>query len=107
MGIRTAVIRDNDGDYQTNCIDSYLGYVADNIGVFYDAVNTSSTFEICLYDLNREVCDELWLADRKTLSVQEYMLKNKADCAFELLDKKADQIIIPDYIERAFQWINE
>jgi predicted ATP-dependent endonuclease of OLD family len=107
LGIRTAVIRDNDGDYQANCIDNYVDYVADNIGVFYDDVNANSTFEICLYGLNQEVCNELWLADRRALTVQDYMLKNKADCAFELLDKKADQVVTPDYIKRAFQWINE
>lgn len=107
LGIRTAVIRDNDGDYQANCVDSYVDYVADNIGVFYDDVNAKSTFEICLHDLNQEVCNELWLAGRRALSVQDYMLKNKADCAFELLDKKADQVVTPDYIKRAFQWINE
>jgi predicted ATP-dependent endonuclease of OLD family len=107
LGIRTAVIRDNDGDYQANCADNYADYVSDNIGIFYDDDNASNTFEVCLYALNQEVCDELWLAGRRTLSVQEYMLKNKADCAFELLDKKAEHIETPDYIKRAFQWISE
>ncbi|WP_024605879.1 MULTISPECIES: ATP-dependent nuclease [unclassified Pseudoalteromonas] len=107
LGIRTAVIRDNDGDYQANCVDGYVDYRADNIGIFYDDDNTNNTFEVCLYSLNQDVCDELWLAGRRALSVQEFMLKNKADCAFELLDKKADHIETPDYIKRAFQWINE
>jgi putative ATP-dependent endonuclease of OLD family len=33
------------------------------------------------------------------------MLSNKADVAFELLDKKGDDLIVPDYIKRAIQWI--
>ena len=107
LGIRVAVIRDNDGDAQVNCIDAYTDYQADNMNVFYDTDDNNSTFEICLYNLNQAACDDLWLADRKTLSVQDFMLKNKADCAFELLEGKSDELITPDYIKQAFTWINE
>ena len=75
--------------------------------IFYDADDANSTFEICLYNLNQAACDDLWLAGRKTLSVQEFMLKNKADCAFTLLEDKDDELITPDYIRQAFTWINE
>jgi putative ATP-dependent endonuclease of OLD family len=33
------------------------------------------------------------------------MLKNKADVAFELLDKKAGEIEVPDYVKNAIEWI--
>lgn len=105
LNIKTAVIRDNDKDFQLNCIDRYSDYIADNIEIFYDSDNTVSTFEVSFYQNNKEICDELFLAVRNTLSVQDYMLKNKADVAFELLDKKARDLVVPDYIKRAIEWI--
>ena len=107
LEIKVAVIRDNDGDGQVNCVDGYSDYQADNMNIFYDADDANSTFEICLYSLNQAACDDLWLEGRKTLSVEEFMLKNKADCAFTLLEDKADELITPDYIRQAFTWINE
>lgn len=85
LGIKTAVIRDNDTDYEENIINRYKDYVGDNIKVFADNDNTRSTFEICMYQNNTRICDELFSGGRRSLSVQEYMLKNKADVAFELL----------------------
>jgi predicted ATP-dependent endonuclease of OLD family len=107
LQIKVAVIRDNDGDAQANCVDNYSDYQADNLNVFYDVDNNNHTFEICLYSLNQAACDDLWLAGRKKLSVQDFMLKNKADCAFTLLEDKDDELITPDYIRQAFTWINE
>jgi len=34
-------------------------------------------------------------------------LKNKANVAFELLDKKSTEISTPDYIKAAIEWIRE
>ncbi len=107
LGVRAAVIRDNDGNIQNNCINAYDDYQLENVSIFYDDDANNNTFEVCLYGLNKETCDELWETGRRTLSVEDYMLKNKADCAFELLDKKKEQLITPDYIKQAFQWINE
>ncbi len=107
LKIKTAVIRDNDHDYQVNCIENYAKYVDDKIKVFADSDNDRNTFEVAVYQDNKDICDELWKAGRKTLSVQEYMLKNKADVAFELLDKKATEIITPDYIKEGLKWIRE
>jgi putative ATP-dependent endonuclease of OLD family len=105
LNIKTAVIRDNDGDFQLNCVDRYSDYTENNIEVFYDSDNDISTFEISFFKNNEAICNELFLAGRKTLTVQEYMLKNKADVAFELLDKKADVLVVPDYIKNAIEWI--
>lgn len=107
LNIKTAVIRDNDGDAQVNCTENYADYTADNIKIFFDTNNSNSTFEICFYELNTAVCEELFAPGRRTLSVQDYMLKNKADCAYELLDKKSEQIQSPEYITEALQWIRE
>jgi predicted ATP-dependent endonuclease of OLD family len=105
LNIKTAVIRDNDGNFQLNCVDRYSDYIKDNIKIFYDSNNTISTFEISFFQSNEDICNDLFLACRKTLTVQEYMLKNKADAALELLDKKADDLVVPDYIKRAIEWI--
>lgn len=107
LNIKTAVIRDNDNKYKINCIDNYSKYIADNVKIFADTNNDRYTFEVAVYQDNKNICDELWEADRKTLSVQDYMLKNKADVAFELLDKKASEITTPKYIKEAIGWINE
>ncbi len=107
LNTRTAVIRDNDGNAQAKCIDAYEDYNAANISIFFEQDNTQTTFEICFYELNKVVCDELFGPARRTLSVQDYMLDNKADCAFELLDKKSEALVSPDYINQAIQWINE
>jgi len=107
LEIKTVVIRDNDNDYDQNIIQRYSDYSEEYIKIFADTDNTRNTFEICIYQDNQTICDELFLGGRKTLSVQEYMLQNKADVAFELLDKKADEIIVPTYIQEAIEWIKE
>lgn len=43
--------------------------------------------------------------NRNTRSVLQYMLDEKADCSFELLDKKSDKINVPNYIIEAIQWL--
>lgn len=105
LGIRVAAIRDNDGDYQQNCVENYKGYVSDGAKIFADGDITRSTFEIGFYQDNRAACDDLFAASRKKLTVQEYMLKNKADVAFELLMKKSDDLVAPKYIQEAIKWI--
>jgi len=105
LGIKTAVIRDNDKKYQVKCVENYTEYTDEKIKVFADKDNDRYTFEIAVYEDNKNLCAGLWSADRKTLSVQDYMLKNKADVAFELLDKKSSEIKTPEYIKEALQWI--
>ena len=107
LKIKTAVIRDNDKDYQKNCVDNYVGYVSNDIKIFYDEDDEKHTFEILLYKKNTSVCDNLFSEERKTLDIQEYMLRNKANVAFELLDKKSSEISPPEYIKKAIEWIKE
>lgn len=108
LDIKTAVIRDNDGNYQENCIDNYSHYVGvDNIKVFSDADDSSSTFEISLYKLNKAVCDKTFTTPKRTLPILEFMLKNKAEAAYVLLEKKGAELIVPKYIIDAVQWIRK
>lgn len=107
LGIKTAVIRDNDGDVQGNCIDNYADYVAENVRIFYDDDPTIHTFEICLFEQNKEFCNTLFKDARRTLSVQDYMLKNKADAAFHMLERQSANLSVPAYVRRALWWIKE
>ncbi len=107
LNVKTAVIRDNDGDYQKNCVERYSEYASDLIKIFGDSDNNRSTFEICLYLENQTLCEELFAVSRRTLSVQDYMLHNKADVAFDLLDKKESSLHVPQYIKNAIEWIKQ
>lgn len=106
LNIKVAVITDNDGDIE-KCKDRYADHVTDQAKVFFDPDKGRKTFEIAMYQDNTKICEELFAEGRKTLTVQEYMLSNKADVAFELLDKKADELIVPAYIQEAIIWIRQ
>ena len=58
-----------------------------------------------MYQDNKGTCDELFSAGRKTLSVEDYMLKNKTDAAFQLLEQKGAVLVVPMYIQQAVTWI--
>lgn len=105
LGIKVAVIRDNDGDYQANCVTNYVDYASALIQIFADTDDARHTFEVCMYQDNNVICESLFAEGRKTLTVEEYMLKNKADTAFQLLDKKGAELVAPGYIQQAVAWI--
>tara|TARA_R110001583_G_C5665157_1_gene410021 strand:- start:2082 stop:3644 length:1563 start_codon:yes stop_codon:yes gene_type:complete len=107
LGIRVASIRDNDKNYQKNCVENYVDFESDNAKIFADPDDKRSTFEIGLYEDNAETCDALFGPGRMTLSPLEYMLANKAEAAFELLRYNPGELTVPAYIAEAFQWINE
>lgn len=105
LDIKVAAIRDNDHDYTTNCVKNYEDLVSPTIRVFADADNSRYTFEVCMYQDNKDICEALFAPGRKSLSVENYMLKNKTDAAFELLQSKNDALVTPDYIQQAVAWI--
>ena len=106
LNIKTAVIRDNDKNYEINCIQNYEEYVNDHIKIFYVEDNTKYTFEKCLYDSNQQLCEDKFSRSRRTLSVLEYMLSNKAEVAFNLLEENGPNLIVPNYIRDAILWLN-
>lgn len=107
LGTRVAVVRDNDKDWQKNCVENYADFQMPNAKVFADEDNARSTFEICLYEDNQALCDRLFGDGRRSLSVRDYMIANKADAAFELLDKGAAELRAPRYIQEAIEWITQ
>lgn len=107
LGIKTAVVRDNDKDYQVNCVENYIEHVSDRIKVFSDEDTERYTFEVCLYQDNKATCDEIFSGGRISKAPLEFMLSHKAESAFQLLDNHSELLTVPDYIKRAITWINE
>lgn len=107
LDIKVAVIRDNDGDYQTKCVANYSTYSSALIKVFADTDPVRKTFEICLYQDNKAICESLFSKGRRSLSVQEYMLKNKTEAALQLLKEQSAEIVVPQYIQKAVTWIRK
>lgn len=105
LGIRLAVIRDNDGDHKKNCIDNYSEYVSENMKVFSETDNNLSTFEISIYHSNTALCNEAFTGGGIKLSPQEHMLHNKTKVALHLLEVASDRLVTPGYIKDAIQWI--
>lgn len=105
LDIRVAVLRDNDGDYQSNCVDSYTEYVTDSIKVFSDQDDDRYTFEVCLYNDNKVICDALFSGGKIKKSPLDYMLSNKTESAFRLLNMHGSELVVPSYIKRAIEWI--
>lgn len=100
-GSKIAVVTDNDGDFQSKCIDKYKDFNAlTNINIFYETDNAFKTFETLLYKSNKILCDNLFSND-----ALNYMLANKTDSALKIL--KSDSINVPEYIKRAIEWIRE
>lgn len=109
IGIKTAVITDNDRNYQKNILEAYVGYMNNecpNIRVFSDPNDARYTFEECIYSDNSEICEATFAAHRRTLPVRQYMLSNKAECAYKLTNSEPENFVIPGYIQDALRWIN-
>ncbi|WP_186148001.1 ATP-dependent nuclease [Burkholderia gladioli] len=108
LDVRTAVIRDNDGDYQKNCVENYAEHVLPHTKIFADTdSHQRTTFEICLYEDNKAICDEVFRKPKRKLDALAYMLANKADAAFDLLLAKEAELVAPTYMQEAIKWINE
>ena len=109
IGVKVAVVTDNDKNYAENITNAYNGYMNNeyaNIKVFADTDNELYTFEVAVNKNNEADCDELFGAGRRTLSVIEYMLANKAEVAYKLLTQKGETINVPQYIREALEWVN-
>jgi len=107
LDVRTAVVRDNDGDYRRHCIDNYDGLLGANARVFADQDDGRSTFEICVYQDNKDRCEELFAPGRRTLSVENWMLDNKAEAALALLEKFGSALAVPSYLREAIEWARQ
>lgn len=120
MGIKVCIITDNDGDMgKVNKYKSDLKgiYNSDKFELFSDDDPDRRTFEICLYEDNKELIEkELKLQDgaeyeHKYAKGNRYlgkMLNDKTGSALELIKNPAfvKDCIIPNYIKFAIEFIN-
>lgn len=111
LKIKVVVITDNDGSYQEKITDKYKDYLTfDNISIYADSSNQNKTFEISVFDINKN-----WLEENnitKQSDIQKFMLNNKAENAFRILEKLDSKEVkgnfeIPKYIKDAISWIKE
>ena len=72
--------------------------------VFGDRDNSRHTFEICIYQDNTALCDEVLAAPRRILPIQQYMLDNKTEAAYALLND-GRELTVPTYIREALEWL--
>jgi len=101
LGIKLAVVRDNDKNPQRTCVDNYSDYVGDNIKVFFDQDAQKHTFEICVYEDNTELCERIFSTRE---DAKKFMLSSKAEAAFSL-SETSEKVNVPKYVEEAFKWI--
>lgn len=111
LKIKVAVITDSDGNYKEKITNKYKDYEKiDNISIYADNVDKNKTFEISVFDLNKE-----WLENNnitKQADIKKFMLNNKAENAFRILEKLNSKdvngnFVIPQYIKDAISWIKE
>lgn len=106
LGKKVSVITDNDEDFLKNIIESYKDFRSENIEIFSDKDNVNWTFEICLYNTNKEFYDNTFANSHMNQGVLQFMLNNKAEAAFRLLENYPSGFIIPEYIKEAIEWVN-
>ena len=60
-----------------------------------------------MYQNNKKLCEDLFSPRLRTRTVQKYMLDEKTETAFELLDKKGNELEVPEYIFNAILWLTK
>lgn len=102
LGRKVAIITDNDKK-KDSLISKYSEFSdVSLVEVFYDDDENRYTFEVCIYQDNQSVCDEVFTSKKD--GALEWMLKNKSEAAFQLY-KSGKELTAPEYIKEAFAWI--
>ena len=97
LGIKVAAIRDND----KKTSDWYSDSVNEAKKVFVDPDSARHTFEVCLFNDNKDTLSTIFASKQDPLA---YMLANKAEAALLILKSKK-RLVVPSYIQEAIQWI--
>lgn len=107
LNIKVAVITDNDKDYDNNIVTKYSKYRDNsNINIYSDNDNSRYTFEVCIYNDNKDYIKNITKSDDKL----KFMLNNKSESAYrilQLLENNTDKFVVPKYIEDALKWIKD
>ena len=104
---KVGVITDNDGDYQKNIVEKYQDYrTLSKIKIFSDKNNENNTFEVCIYNSNKDFIEEAELTSSN--DKMNFMLREKAEFALRLLEKleeSDEEFEIPQYISEVIEWV--
>ncbi|MBF2599169.1 AAA family ATPase [Listeria seeligeri] len=112
---KVAVITDNDS--KPGVIASKKEYNKDRVlqNIFIDENLENWTWEVCIYNLNKEYFDKSIKVDASSeyqFNGNNYgqilgkMLNNKTETAYSII-QDIDKLKIPEYVKGAFTWINE
>lgn len=108
---KVAVITDNDEDYEKNIEETYKDYISNSIKLFAPKEPENYTLEVSIYRCNKEFLDTHLYNSQMTKGTLSYMLNNKAEAAFRILnileeDDLYNDFEIPNHIKEAYGWIN-
>ena len=108
LNIKVAVLTDNDHDYENNITKKYAEYIGDKIKVYSDIKKDRHTFEVCLYEDNKDLFENEMKLTTSSDKLK-FMINNKAESAYRILKELENTKItikIPNYIKDALEWIN-
>ena len=111
IGIKVAVITDNDGDYSNTIEEKYKDYKdIPNINVFADSNDSLNTLEPQFVNANIDnissLCEIIEIDKEKYTTsdkLSEYMVKNKTKWALKIFESKI-KVKYPNYIIQAVEW---
>lgn len=108
---KVAVITDNDGDYEKNIEEAYEKYISSSVNVFAPKETELYTLEVSIYKCNEEFLDRHLHNSQMSKGTLAYMLKNKSEAAFRILnileeDELYNDFDIPNHIKEAYEWIS-
>lgn len=93
--------------YKNNITPKYAEYINNKIKVYSDSNNDRYTFEICLYEDNKDLFNNKFKLTTSSDKLK-FMINNKAETAYRILKELENANItikIPNYIEEALKWI--
>ena len=97
LNIKVAAVRDNDRNPQC----WYPDLQGDDRRVFSDSSAERYTFEVCLYNDNKEALDKVFNGQESAL---DFMLEHKAEAAYQILTSGVE-LEVPQYIREAIEWL--
>lgn len=110
---RVAVITDNDKNLDKLSNANTFNENHELQHIFMDTSPDNWTWEICIYNVNKEALDEIVSVEEGAEyrfhgqnygAVQGKMLNNKVDVAYQMLTSQKD-FVAPEYIKEAITWI--
>lgn len=115
---KVAILTDNDTNQSK--IDKIENFNKENtnVKIFTDSDKNEWTWEVCLYHKNKNIFDNIIKVDNDSnyliknginpeTKVLGWMLNNKTECAYQILNDTENTYAIPDYIKKAIKWVKE